>query len=378
MSTVSNLLLKRYRLISRMSKKMYYCAIFYLRNGNAKIELATKAKGPLPVRRLTATEKSEVSRVWGKNKVSDGWFSFYNAVRREGSIGFDARYIPLNVQYCFIDDYLCNSREAYALDDKNMYDMYFYDVRQPKTIIREISGCYLDERYMRLSLEQVIERCKNQKTVIIKPTVNMSEGDGIVFWSEDDGEKVLIEVLNQRSDYVVQEVVKQHPNLAGLHKESVNTIRMVTCLIENEMRVLSTVVRMGAGTSRLDNASAGGLFCGVQDDGSLRKYGYNKDGESFERHPQGGVFSECKIPNFEHCKELVKRLAYRFVRVSRLVSWDLAIGEDGEPILVEVNLCYGGVDIHQMTNGPLYGEYTEQMIAQSLGVKKYRLYRHLI
>lgn len=378
MTAVNNQLLKRYRFFSRLSKKVYFMATFVLRSGNAKMELNTKKKGPLEVRHLNKSERNEVRRVWGNHKVKDGWFSFYNSVRREGKTGFDARYVPLDIQYSFIDDWFCNSREAYALDDKNMYDMYFYDVRQPKTVMRVISDRFLDEHYKELPLEQVVEKCRMQKSVIIKPTVNMSEGDGIVFWNEEDGENALVGALARRSNLVVQEVVRQHPALAALHKESVNTLRMVTCFFENEMRVLSTVVRMGAGDSRLDNASVGGLFCGVQEDGRLRKYGYNKDGESFEKHPQGGVFAECRIPNFERCKELVKRLAYRFVRVSSLVSWDLAIGEDGEPLLIEVNLCYGGADIHQMANGPLYGEYTEQIIRQALNTKKYRRYKHLV
>ncbi|MBR3412762.1 MAG: hypothetical protein IKG81_08735 [Bacteroidales bacterium] len=375
MSTEKRQLLRRYSFIKKLSGKIYYLATFVLRDGNAKLELKKKKKGPLNVRSLTDTENKEVRRMWG-NHVKGEWFSFYNAVKREKNLGFDARYVPQNIQYCFIDDWFCNSREAYALDDKNMYDMYFHDVIQPKTIVRKVNGLYLDENYKELSLEQVVEKCKKQNSVIIKPSVNMGAGNGIVFWNETDGEILLLESLNQKSNCVVQEIIRQHSALADLHKESVNTIRMITCFLDGEMRVLSTIVRMGAGASRLDNASAGGLFCGVQEDGRLKKYGYNKGGESFEKHPQGGVFAECKIPNFERCKNLVKMLAYRFVRVSRLISWDLAIAEDGEPLLIEVNLCYGDVDIHQMANGPLYGEYTEQIIRQVLNVKKYRRYKH--
>ena len=46
----------------------------------------------------------------------------------------------------------------------------------------------------------------------------------------------------------------------------------------------------------------------------------------------------------------------------RLVSWDFSINEAGEPILVEPNLCYGGIDVHQMCNGPVFGEDTKKIL----------------
>lgn len=53
--------------------------------------------------------------------------------------------------------------------------------------------------------------------------------------------------------------------------------------------------------------------------------------------------------------ELVKSLHPQIPHF-RLVSWDVAINEDGKPILIEVNLKYGELDFHQLNNGSLFGE----------------------
>lgn len=49
-------------------------------------------------------------------------------------------------------------------------------------------------------------------------------------------------------------------------------------------------------------------------------------------------------------------------RVSKMISWDLAINESGDPVLIEANFSYGQLDFHQMCNGPLFGETTEEVL----------------
>ena len=80
--------------------------------------------------------------------------------------------------------------------------------------------------------------------------------------------------------------------------------------------------------------------------------------------PQGYRFSDIRIPNFERCTDLVSRLAVRFSDITRLMSWDLAINEDAEPVLIETNLTFSGVDVHQLANGPIYGNHPEPIIEE--------------
>lgn len=368
----------RYGWTVRQSEKIYFYALFRLRKEQMKKKWVTEISKSYRGGTLSSEEKAAVKRVWGNIPVDDKWFIMYNSIKREGSSHFDARYLPLNIHYCFIDEWFSSARKAVTVDDKNMYDLYFHDIRRPKTVFRKIKDRIMDENYKPITLEQAVQLCKNQKTVIIKPTVVKSGGKGIEFWKEEDGENTLIDILNMNSSLIVQEVIGQHPALASLHKESINTVRLMTCFFDGKMEVLSTIVRFGVGESRVDNAASGGMFCGVKEDGSLRKYAYNEYCQVFEKQPQGTVFADCKIPNFERCKELVLELSNRFVSNFRLISWDLSIAEDGEPVLIEMNLTYGDTHIHQLANGPLFGDKTEQVIAQALGNKRFRRYRHLL
>ncbi len=46
----------------------------------------------------------------------------------------------------------------------------------------------------------------------------------------------------------------------------------------------------------------------------------------------------------------------------RSVSWDVAITSEGEAVLIEGNLCRGGIDLLQLSNGPLYGDDTKKIL----------------
>lgn len=358
-------------LFDRLSNGFFYLHILFYRKSwlfagfNVKKNYAKQYQ-------LSRQNKKDIERVWGNVKQNPVWQRFYNSIVREEKLEFDAHYIPLDIQYCFIDDWFNNTKVALSIDDKNMYDLYFHDVSLPKTVMRIIDHKLFDANYCPISLEYAIELCKNAGQVILKPAVDSSGGNGIEFWSVDDGEEALKNILMSHYNYIVQELIKQHAQMNAIYDGSVNSIRIVTCHYEGETSVLSAVVRFGSNGAKLDNASLGGMFCGIKDDGHLKKYAYKKDGQEVEKHPQGAVFSECEIPNFDKCKELVVKLSYRFLRISKLISWDLAIDEKGEPVLIEVNLCYGGSDIHQIANGPLYGEKTEDIVRQVFRNKKYK------
>ena len=360
----------------RISSWSFFISLVYYRKAWLVDQLKLKKRQSKDVR----VNNDAIVKVWKGIRIDKGWIRFYNSIQREEKQKtFDARYIPLDIQYCFIDDWFNDTRSALLLDDKNLYDLFFHDVNRPQTIARIVSNRFFDVNYVDLSINQVVEKCSECKRVILKPTIGTSGGKGIWFWSVDDGQNALIEFLSGHNNYLIQKVINQHSEIDKIYKDSINSIRIVTCHYNGSTSVLSAVIRMGVDGNKLDNASQGGLFCGINDDGSLKKYAYTKTGDALTTHPQGAVFSECRIPNFDRCKDLVVRLSNRFLRISRLISWDLAIGEDGEPILIEVNLCYGGADIHQIANGPLYGDNTKEIINRVFGsTSKYSFFNKLI
>lgn len=87
-------------------------------------------------------------------------------------------------------------------------------------------------------------------------------------------------------------------------------------------------------------------------------------------HPTSGIeFNKHLITGFQQCKESVLKLAPRFYGCSRLISWDMTVAIDGSPLLIEANMNFGGCDIPQIANGPMFGDYTERMIREVFSKK---------
>ncbi len=357
------------RMFGKISSKAFFLKNVCFRKAYDLKELKTKDK----LSKGKPVDKAAIKQIWNGIRVNDIWSRYYNGIERETNDAFDARYIPLDMEACFIDDWFNNTNAALAIDDKNMYDMYFHDVNMPKTVGRIINRTFFDDNYHLISIDSLIDRCSLAKHVIMKPSIGTMAGHGIVFWNEEEGLDVLKKFLQEHDNYIIQELIHQHEEINKIYSQSVNSIRIVTCNFKGKTEVLSAVIRLGQGGNKLDNASQGGLFCGINEDGTLKKFGYSKYGETCTVHPQGAVFADCRIPNFDKCKELVIDLSNRFLRISKLISWDLAVDENGEPTIIEVNLCYGGTDIHQIANGPLFGDKTEEVLDSVF--RKQRKYR---
>lgn len=52
--------------------------------------------------------------------------------------------------------------------------------------------------------------------------------------------------------------------------------------------------------------------------------------------------------------------------MSKLTSWDLSVDENGSPVLLETNLCYGALFFHQISNGPVFGDMTVDILKEAL------------
>ena len=53
-----------------------------------------------------------------------------------------------------------------------------------------------------------------------------------------------------------------------------------------------------------------------------------------------------------------------------MVSWDVAINKNNKPKIIEINLSGQEINFHQFSNGPLFGDYTEQIISKLHKIKR--------
>lgn len=310
--------------------------------------------------------KKEVESFWKKyTKVSPKWAWYYAS--RNGIM--DPRYIPNTLIYTKIDQYFNNRKIGYGFNDKNYYSLIFPDIKQPEVLVRNIGGLFVDSDYHLINIESVITLISSQEEVICKPSLESGSGRSIQFWNYPIDHQQIVSFLNNKKeyDYVIQKIIRQHEDLNRVHSSSVNSLRIVSILMQDGVYILSSNLRMGVDTGRVDNVTAGGISCGINEDGTLKKYATAYyTGDKFEKHPQGLVFDGFKVPSYNKALELVKK-AHPLIPHFRLVSWDIAIDEKGEPILIEANMRKGGINLNQFNNGPLFGDLTERVLDEVFG-----------
>jgi hypothetical protein len=312
--------------------------------------------------KITSEYKNEIKEYWKKytRRVNTDWHRYYSS--RNGF--YDVRYIPSDLYYTTIDQHFNNMKMSSGVDNKNYYDIWFPDSRQATAVVRKINGFYYDADYNLIGKDEVVRRCLEHSRLIIKPAVGVGRSTGIEFWNSKQGAEGVTRLIIEGTDnLVVQEIIKQHEDLGRIHPSSVNTIRSITLLFEGKVYILSSILRMGIDGSYVDNASAGGITCGIKENGQLKDTAFSSYGVKYDRHPQGFEFSDFVVPSFDKVKELVIREQTKLAHF-RLISWDIAVAEDGEPVLIEANLGNGSVRIHQFNNGPLFGDLTDDVLQE--------------
>ena len=200
---------------------------------------------------------------------------------------------------------------------------------------------------------------EKNKELIIKPSIDSQGGLNVKVLKV--GTQINEILKEYKNNYIIQKMIEQSEELAKIHNKSINTIRIISLLHNNEVIILSSVLRMGRENSRVDNFSSGGIACGIDENGRLKKYAYDKHFNKVEEHHPGFKFEGYEIKGYDKIKDIIKEQHKRFGHF-KLISWDFTIGKDYEPIFIEFNLKRGGIDIHQACNGPLFGDLTDEIL----------------
>lgn len=311
---------------------------------------------------------------WKKyGNFSPLWGWYYAS--RNGNM--DVKYIPNTLYYTRIDQFFNNRKLGYGFNDKNYYSKIFDGILQPTVIVRKINGLLFDEHYKLLTVAKAKSMMVEYEEVICKPSQESGSGRGIEFFKKKDITKIENFLTDKKYDnYVVQLLLEQHDELNRIHSKSVNCIRICSLLQYDGVYILSSVLRMGFGDSKVDNATAkdnaefDGMSCGITSTGYLNRYAYGYNtGKKLAKHPDGVVFEGFKVPSYDKAIELVKECHPRIGNF-RLVSWDIAIDKKGNAVLIEANMRKGSINFHQFNNGPLFGELTDKVLEEVFGERK--------
>lgn len=319
---------------------------------------------------LTAEQKQAAVDFWSPYVKLD---SVFHAFYKEKSGVFRPEFLPKDVYLTKVDEFFNDRSASWYLDNKCLYTRLFPGIAQADNIMYRMGGFWYDANWRMISRDEAVKIAEKEDAVVTKAATRSVCGNGVQFVEGNQEEKAqqFTEVITkQEGDIVVQRPIKQHESFAALHSSSVNTLRLLTLLTEDGPKVYSVIVRMGGGGERIDNCIATGLFCGVNDDGSLKPVAYRLNGDQFKAHPTSGlVFEGHTLIGVEKAKELVMKAA-PMLPLFRMVSWDIVVDESGEPLMLECNLAKGSIHYHQLTNGPVFGEDTKKVMDEVFGKKK--------
>lgn len=330
--------------------------------------------------------RASYSKLKVKNKLSDAQIKEIQEFYRE-TVGhtvpidwhqyFYARtgiYSKLYIPTSEYKNHLIGRLNVYpfhlAYNDKNMTDVTLPNTHQPKIYLKNMCGYYYAEGKA-ITKDEAVKLCKDLGDVIIKPSLT-GRGVGVRKVHLENGlvegsRQTIVDLFDEyMADFLIQKVIHQHSQMSALNPSSINTIRVVTYRSGMEVKAVYTVIRIGRKGMNIDNESAGGISAIIKPDGTIGKYAYGAPGVDNVEFTDSGVRLEGYIvPSFDKAMELVK-FSHMQLPYFNLIGWDIAIEEDGSPIMIELNL---NPDLSQSANGPAFGEYTEAILKDAMSRK---------
>ncbi|MCL1797156.1 MAG: leucine-rich repeat protein [Eggerthellaceae bacterium] len=319
---------------------------------------------------LTQEQIEEINSFWHKYKfMYEIDYSAHKLITsRSGR--FNAKYLPRAFYRLCVRPHFQDPLYLVSFKNKNYTDTILSMLKQPQCVVRRIRGFYFDANFQQIDISSAAELCrkffqeKNDSELIVKSSVG-GGGKGISFISKNDSDDKIKDLFAEyTTDFIVQQIVKQHATLAKISSRSVNTIRINSIIYNKQVVILSSFLRMGHDGIRVDNVSGGGIACSIKDDGTLADVAFNHDYDRVYEHISGFKFADYKIVGYEKAVALVKK-AHLIVPQLGLLAWDFAIDEAGDPVFLEYNMSVD-TPFAQCVSGPLLGDLTEPILDELL------------
>lgn len=351
------------RKIKRMISWCYYTLKTWRTRYNTDKQFKQISEGVI-FRRLQRKQEQEIKMYYksmlGVN-VSTKWHKL--AYSLTGI--YDKHILPNDLYVGYIQPALIDYRMKIAYDDKNIFPRLLPFANYPRKIVQCANGLFYNADGA-MTKQQAIELCKDIDEAIIKPTFSNS-GKNVEKLIVKNGitnldNRTVEEVFTRYGkNFVVEELAKQHPAMASLNPSSLNTIRVITFRKDDDILICMAICRIGKPGNVVDNFAAGGMGCVVKEDGYLSEYAYTKVyAERKDSTYTGVVLKNFKIPGFENVKVFVRK-AHLAMPQFLLLAWDIAIGEDEQPIFIEYNTNF--CNLFELEQGQaLFGKYTDEIL----------------
>lgn len=286
--------------------------------------------------------------------------------------------------YSFFDILVCAAKYGAGYYDYLMFGFYNMNGKQRDTYLTRVRNkrvqdlmndpAYSDEFDDKLRFNQRFARYLGRKTLngetatpeqfadfiagqeAIFAKINHGDcGRGVnkLYVRDYDSPAAMLQYIQENQLVVLEHVLPQHPDMARLHPSSVNTMRILTDLVDGQVHIAYISVKMGRGDGVCDNSGQGGVLCRVDPDtGKIISPATDDYFNVYDKHPDTGIpFVGYQLPMVPQAIDLAKQAAREIPQVGH-VGWDIAITPDG-PAIIEGN-DFPGTDLCQLA--PFYPE----------------------
>lgn len=236
-----------------------------------------------------------------------------------------------------------------VLDDKLMLSgvLHAAGLRTPASLLTTLAGKYFSADRGEVSLQEAAKILSGREA-FLKPrsgrggfgAYKVFESGEIYAASGDAFDGGIEELLSgiARGNYVAQELIKQDVRYGQPAPLSINTVRCIVHMKRNNnCEVVGATWRIGNGRLLVDNASSGGMFCGIDPrSGHILGHARNFAKETFETHPISGYrFAGAEVPDIDKIFDAAIT-AHRLLQSTMTIGWDVAMTPDG-PTIIEAN-----------------------------------------
>lgn len=278
----------------------------------------------------------------------------------------------------FFDMIWCGMRYGAGYMDYDLFEMYNLTAKQRNTYITRGRNNALVKKYTDVNYLHIFENKDEFNTLFEKyikrdwVKVNGVDKEKVVAFLEKHSvfmakpidsccgkgiEKIRtadFKSTNELYDYLsaegnnfeLEELITQHPDVAAIYPDSINTARVVTIYKDGVAHIIAAYFRIGNG-SFVDNFNSGGMVAPIDEvTGIVKDRAIDKNKNLYENHPATGTkIKGFQFPDWDEALKICKEAA-AIVPQMAYAGWDVCFTPNG-PCFVEGNE-FPGYDIYQL------------------------------
>lgn len=182
---------------------------------------------------------------------------------------------------------------------------------------------------------------------------------------KDQSELTVDFLYSYKDDFILQEAIKQHDDIARLGSTSVNTLRVTTyrSVKDEQVHIIGSVIRIGKTGAIVDNDFDSSVFAGVDlQTGKIGNfvsnyYGFLYDEWNGVMYPNNDFY----IPSWDKVLDLVMTVA-NSNHHCRLLAFDICVDSDGNPKMLEYNVTGFSYWYFMLTGRTAFGKYLDEIL----------------